>query len=362
MTVSYNATVSFSSNLRVIAFILAVMVRASDAAPIECQSNATHIAWRVDGMASEDGAATLPRTLKSPTHDAVVDSSSDDHSSCWIQSYQAARLDAYTFLRQHVLPFEEPFLETLGFAAVDHTTPRPDGLDVGLVQETIDYALQAKQRWEHADSLPRSLWLQYVLPYASVNEARTSWRPILWNRLEALVSSLQPATVRTIVAALNEHLWTILGPDGRTITFVSGQTPRLFDPMSVLVYGYASCTGISLLFVNALRTVGIPARLVGTPAWHAGAEGNHNWVEVWDVTSNAWIFLEGSPNQTQVQTMDDGPCERWFCAASYWKNGTRAFAVSLEGPTFFPMAWERSNEDVPGVEVTERYRAVCSQC
>ena len=46
------------------------------------------------------------------------------------------------------------------------------------------------------------------------------------------------------------------------------RTPHIYDPMSTLLYGYASCTGVSILFVDALRTIGIPARVVGTPAWH----------------------------------------------------------------------------------------------
>ena len=55
----------------------------------------------------------------------------------------------------------------------------------------------------------------------------------------------------------------------------------IFYPMSTMVFGYASCTGISILYVDALRSVGIPARLVGTPAWHGKEnDGNHNWVEV----------------------------------------------------------------------------------
>ena len=42
----------------------------------------------------------------------------------------------------------------------------------------------------------------------------------------------------------------------------------------------ASCTGLSVLLVDALRAAGIPARFAGTPAWHDD-RGNHSWVEVW---------------------------------------------------------------------------------
>ena len=44
---------------------------------------------------------------------------------------------------------------------------------------------------------------------------------------------------------------------------------------------FASCTGLSVLAVDACRAVAIPARLAGTPLWTDGS-GNHTWFEVWD--------------------------------------------------------------------------------
>lgn len=43
----------------------------------------------------------------------------------------------------------------------------------------------------------------------------------------------------------------------------------------------ASCTGLSVLLVDACRAVGVPARLAGTPLW-TNRSGNHSWVEIWD--------------------------------------------------------------------------------
>ena len=39
---------------------------------------------------------------------------------------------------------------------------------------------------------------------------------------------------------------------------------------------------MSIFLITALRAVGIPARMVGTPEWAFGpqAGGNHDWVEV----------------------------------------------------------------------------------
>ena len=85
--------------------------------------------------------------------------------------------------------------------------------------------------------------------------------------------------------------------------------------MSTLLYGYASCTGVSILFVDALRTIGIPARVVGTPAWHGDhAQGNHNWVEVFvgdprgepwadPDTGQSWAFIEALPAGVSVAAL-----------------------------------------------------------
>ena len=49
--------------------------------------------------------------------------------------------------------------------------------------------------------------------------------------------------IETLVHVINEHLWkrSYLGND---VVFKSSQTPLIYDPMSTIVFGYASCTGI----------------------------------------------------------------------------------------------------------------------
>ena len=67
-------------------------------------------------------------------------------------------------------------------------------------------------------------------------------------------------------------------------------------------------------YVDALRSAGIPARLVGTPAWHGKVEdGNHNWVEVWLGNQIGWKFIEGAP--AGAGETFENPCSMWFCTA-----------------------------------------------
>ena len=90
----------------------------------------------------------------------------------------------------------------------------------------------------------------------------------------------EPKTVAEVVTLINSQLWSS-GLLGNEVTFKSSQTPLIYDPMSTIVFGYASCTGVSVLFADALRAAGVPTRIAGTPAWNGSAQnGNHNWIEV----------------------------------------------------------------------------------
>jgi hypothetical protein len=384
-----------------------------------CRSNATHIVWK-------DSATTTTTSMS---------------SSCWIQTRLQAEQDCFLFLQNNLMPFDKPFRETMGFpiqkddnnynnnntsttsssstTTSSTTTVAVDGLEYGLIQPTIRLALDAKIQYLWTDSLPRHIFMDYVLNYANLNEARTNWRPLL---VHALQLQFQPNhtknhkintdvnddddvddvwvdgynddyyynNITSVTTWVNTHLWTKLArhPD-HPIHFQPSQTPLIFDPMSTIAYGYASCTGTSILFCNALRSLGIPARVVGTPAWYGNVtQGNHNWVEVYvgkknqystkDTTNHdntnvvddddGWKFLEPSPALDQVDTLDKDPCQRWFCHPSRFPS-SRVYAAKLSRQTtrttellFFPLAWEHTCQDVPAVDRTDYYARICQRC
>ena len=249
--------------------------------------------------------------------------------------------------------------------------------DGGPVGPTVNLSLTARQRFGWAARVPRPLWEQAVLPYASCNEARSDWRQLLWAELTPLVASLSNGSSLADVALLvNAKAWEMLGrfSGAPKVAFHGGSTPLIYDPMSTLAFGYASCTGISILYVDLLRTVGVPARLVGTPAWHGQQEdGNHNWVEVWlgdDAPTDlgdGWAFIEGAP-AGGGETLTS-PCDKWFCnkdkfGVSSGPNRTLVYATQFEQNTrvHYPMAWDLTNHDVPGVERTKLYEQACGRC
>ena len=84
----------------------------------------------------------------------------------------------------------------------------------------------------------------------------------------------------------------------------------------------ATCTGLSIMLVEACRAVGVPARLAGIQSW-PGRGGNHTWVEVWD---DGWHFVGAA--EPDAQGLDHA----WFAgeAAGAIKGSPRnaIFAVT----------------------------------
>ena len=384
-------------------FVFAADCIATISTEQPCRSNATHIAWREEKAVTER-IATIPMfraTTKQPISSLLC--------TCTHQTRPAAENECLLFLRDNLMSFDFPFQETMGFPTNYSTTNAADGLDNGMIGPTISLALDAKVLYPWTDILSKSTFQNYVLNYANLNEARNNWRPLLVDTLRLNESDVQldtmttqanvnfelrnddeiadlDATVSAIVTWVNEVLWTRLGRDSsKPIYFKSSQTPLIFDTMSTIAFGYASCTGTSILFSNALRSVGIASRVVGTPAWYGNAsQGNHNWVEVYlPHHQREWKFLEPSPALPHVDRLDKDPCSRWFCSRSRYP-ASKVYAAclsrlikpgeldgvavgeeefSLEETTHYvPLPWEWDCKDVPGIDRTAYYVNVCGAC
>ena len=379
------------------------------------RSNSTYIVW-------------YTTTTTTPFHDDDGDNDPLVRFTCTWQTIRDAKIAAYKYLRQHVMSFDIPFLETMGFHDDDDDdddnddSSSTDGLTNGMIGPVIDLALTTKMNFLYTDIVPQSIFYEYILNYANVNENRNNIRPYIYEYLiqplflpktttpsssssppPPLQSPVPNYTMTEAIWKINANMWRMLAPSKHTdcIRFVSGQTPIIFDPMSVLTFGYGSCTGISILFVQALRAAGIPARLAGTPAWNQNPQhGNHNWVEVWiptvsppyasekitgiqldptiysslleasavndDDSGGVWLFIEGSPNMTTVDSITDqwNPCDHFLCEPGRQINQTQYFAANLDHNTtsYFPLAWDIQNQAVPAVNRTLFYHTICAQC
>ena len=154
----------------------------------------------------------------------------------------------------------------------------------------------------------------------------STWRP----RLHALCAPLVANTSSPGEAALrlNSQLWPLLN-----VSFKPLQSPHISAPFETMVNGFASCTGLAILLVDACRSVGVPARVVAVPEWvgdhdengHPQGGGNHAWVEVW--SDGGWSFTGAAEPEDKLNatwfhpgsTRRQAPGGRHGIYASSWK-------------------------------------------
>ena len=216
-------------------------------------------------------------------------------------------------------------------------------LTAEFLLENCEYAYRALAETAWADKLPEEVFLNNLLPYANINERRDRWRVDFYNRFKTWVGDAK--TPSEAAAILNRKVFPELGVKYSTKRKKADQSPY-----ETLETGLASCTGLSVLLVDACRAVGIPARIVGTPLW-SDRSGNHTWVEIWD---GDWHFT-GACEPTGNE-LDRG----WFTGrASTAQRDHRLHAIyavtfKKNGQTF-PMVWDRDNQSVFAVNVTDRY-------
>jgi pimeloyl-ACP methyl ester carboxylesterase len=218
-------------------------------------------------------------------------------------------------------------------------------LSAAFLRENLTLAYGAAQKFPWARNIPEEIFLNEVLPYASVNEQRDNWRQRLKELCEPLVKDCQTAAEAAQV--INQKLFRQLGVKYSRKRRIPHQ-----GPLETIETQVATCTGLSILLVDACRSVGIPARVVGTPLW-LNKSGNHTWVEIWD---GDWYFTGAA--EADAKGLNRG----WFVGnASQAVKGVPEHAIyatsfKKTGLTF-PLSWSRSASYVSAVNVTDRYAA-----
>lgn len=235
-------------------------------------------------------------------------------------------------------------IEGLQFLVENMPQDDAEHLSAKLLLENTEFAYRAWNASPWKDRVPKDVFLNYVLPYAVVDEERVSWRKDFYERFKPLVAGLnQPAKAG---ATLNQKLFPLL-----KVRFEANRAKANQSPYETLKAGNASCTGLSILLIDACRAVGVPARFVGTPLW-TDKSGNHSWVEIWD--GDKWHFT-GAAEPTG-NDLDKG----WFAgrAATAQRDDPlhAIYAVRFErSPLQFPPAWSRRQGTVYAINVTDRY-------
>jgi hypothetical protein len=208
--------------------------------------------------------------------------------------------------------------------------------DIAAAHESL-----AKAPW--GAQIPQDIFLNNILPYANINERRDAWREDFRDRFGPLIAEAK--TPAQAAALLNQKLFPLV-----KVKYSTKRAKADQNPYESIQSGLASCTGLSILLIDACRSLGIPARFVGTPLWSDNS-GNHSWVEVWD---DGWHFTGAA------EPSGDKLDEAWFIgrASTAQRDDLRhaIYAVSFQKtPLPFPLVWDRSIDYVSAVNVTDRY-------
>ena len=216
-------------------------------------------------------------------------------------------------------------------------------LSADFLLENTAFAYRAFQETRWANQTPKDIFLNNVLPYANVNERRDAWRKDFYGRFAALVRDCnRPAEAGEL---LNRTIFKELKVKYSRKRYKADQSP--YESIET---GLASCTGLSIILVDACRAVGVPARFVGTPQW-VGGRGNHSWVEIWD---DGWHFTGAA--EPRGKGLDHGWFARKASLAKHDPPEHAIYAVSYKRtPLRFPLVWARSVDYVRAVDVTDRY-------
>ncbi|HMA62298.1 MAG TPA: transglutaminase-like domain-containing protein, partial [bacterium] len=220
-------------------------------------------------------------------------------------------------------------------------------LTADFLQENLIWSYKALKKSNWSDKIPEDIFLNYVLPYANINERRDNWRQDFHKRFYPLVQEIEKPGEAAV--ELNKKIWDMLGVHYTTDRPKPDQSPY----ESIKAQG-ATCTGLSILLIDACRSVGIPARFVGIPEW-VYVRGNHSWVEIWD---NGWHFLgAGEP----------GPLNKsWFTDraqhAQAHDSSHSIYAVSFQKTDLsFPFVWDSDIKYVSAHNITDKYAKAPSQ-
>ncbi len=186
----------------------------------------------------------------------------------------------------------------------------------------LSYKILDSVKW--GKKIPTNIFLNYVLPYANLHERRDNWRLDFLNQFLPLVKNCE--TTSEALIKLNNEIWDIINVHYSTKRPKADQSP--YESIEA---GLASCTGLSILLIDACRSVGIPARFVGVPLWKDHS-GNHSWIEIWD---NGWHFVgAGEPGP-----LDDTWFEKRAVLAddSNWKYSIYATSFKKTNVIFPPL-------------------------
>ncbi len=216
--------------------------------------------------------------------------------------------------------------------------------DPARLLEDVRYAMKVRAEVPWKDQISEDLFLRYILPYWSVNEKRDPWRKFFYDKFMSGIRGMK--TPSDAVKYLNDHVFKELN-----VTYDAVKRPKADQSaQESIAASYASCTGLSVILLNACRACGVPARFTGCPQW-TDRSGNHSWIEFWD---GQWIYEGASSSDPRNRS--------WV--GDKVKEATEdslvggVWAVTTEpqkDDAFFVLPWKPSDRSYPAVPLRAFY-------
>lgn len=229
-----------------------------------------------------------------------------------------------------------------------------DGVSDAYLNQNAEFAVKVRNENAFAAQVPQEVFLENVVPYTHFDEKADDWRPYFYKTLQPLVHG--KTSLSEAAEAVIPKVWTAFG---KKIAFKSDQTPQVLAPVSELLdKGYASCTGMSIFLADCLRSVGIPARVVGVAQWNRPEKGNHNWVEVYDGTN--WNFIDAVPSDKVEWN------KAWFSEGGvvqkskpHSKSGIYSPVWNKNAGAYYEITWREGKlPHLPAIDRTSYYEGL----
>ena len=117
------------------------------------------------------------------------------------------------------------------------------------------------------------------------------WRSNLYEISLSIIENSN--SISEAVVLLNQNIFEEFG-----VIYSTARPKADQSPSESINAGMASCTGLSILLIDACRSVGIPARFVGTPSWINNSEIIHGLR--YGITVGILLVLQ---NQSMISSM-----------------------------------------------------------
>jgi peroxiredoxin len=178
-------------------------------------------------------------------------------------------------------------------------------INADYLLEHIHYTSLARDKYQWMQQIPEDIFFAYVLPYRMSSEPIVSHRKYFFEQLDPFISN----DSNIFEVSYQANLW--LGGERAgaraRVRFEPGEA-RNQSPFGTLWSGRGRCGELTIIFVAALRAVGIPARSVFTPYW-VKCENNHAWTEIW--AEGKWYAMaSGHPDIQSAMAATAG--RTWF--------------------------------------------------